>query len=224
MDLQSSTTTLTTSPSLSAMPSPMTPFTRNRPRVRKSTLIIRMVSTRNSIILEHNEEKSGYNGNEMKLNKNQNKMEEFDCELCGRTVHKNETTLVDSRYNDQEKVRICEVCLYESDTDSEDETSGDNCDALIDIMHSGPTSVMPSETKLLQCRSDSNENQLGNIQRKMQEMENCVNMLVQKVNENNDNNLQKDKDFKQELVRLQQKMQELFQCQKEYYLINSTHL
>eukprot|EP00483_Globobulimina_turgida_P007998 UN08014 len=81
-------------------------------------------------------------------------------------------------------------------------------------MHSGPASIMPSimpsETKLVQYPSNSNESQLGNIQRKMQEMENSVNMLVKQLNENTDNK-QKDKHFKQELVRLQQKMQELFQ-------------
>ena len=49
---------------------------------------------------------------------------EIICELCGRSVQHKDSKLVDSKDDEDEKVRICEVCLYETDSE-EDEMEED---------------------------------------------------------------------------------------------------
>ncbi len=140
--------------------------------------------------------------------------EDFNCELCGRTVKKKDTSLVERVRNENEKVRICEVCLYETDSeDDSNEMTAYNSVEMMNFMHSQPTSIIHSRDGSPNANNDEfmfdTQIQLGNVQQKVQEMENSVNIMLSKLG--NENNNMNNKKFKQELIRLQQKMQKLFQ-------------
>eukprot|EP01084_Bolivina_argentea_P212135 360661_1 len=105
---------------------------QNRAKVTKCKSIRKIVTQRNLLANFPKESDSEIETEEDFDNGSDGTEQYFDCELCGKTVNKKETTMVDSRNNNRNKVRICEVCLYE--TDSEDENDSDETE-LIDIMY-----------------------------------------------------------------------------------------
>ena len=210
----------------SSIPSSNSPMVKHRPKVRKSTTLLKLISKRDlgfddaelvdntiqnksrgsvnnlsSLAKDINDTPSGTgyaSDNEEdseQLIENQNEDEnddECNCELCGRVVPIINTSLVDSRVSPDEKIRICEVCLYE--TDSEDETTADES-GFMDVMHN----AMQSENNEQNVDID---NVLNNAKQKSKEMSDTINNLLTNLNDNNN--------IKEQLIKLQSDMKQLF--------------
>ena len=183
--------------------SPMSPRRMQRPRVTRSKLLLRTLSLRNTLETSPNASNaSGYaSDNEEEEEEESDKLlveskqedealaDLFSCELCGRSVPTSDTTLVESRQNEEEKVRICEVCLYE--TDSEDEHEEEH-DELLDGFHADVHAAIPAPTTPLQKPDDAM-------------------MVVKSINNLLDGLNLKNNSAKQELLKIQQRMQKLLQ-------------
>jgi len=131
--------------------------------------------------------------------------DEFACELCGRTVPKSQTTLVDSTSSSGDKVRICEVCLYESD--SEEETTPDaHTGAYMEPMYTVPGSATQTpSTKLFANENGSFNNEyldVNALAAKTKAMSKSIHRLVQTMGD--------DSSVTQELMKLQKDMDGLF--------------
>lgn len=143
------------------------------------------------------------------------KEDEVNCELCGRVVPIKNTSLVDSRVSPNEKIRICEVCLYE--TDSEDETTADES-GFMDVMNGALQSVRSAVSdKILpsiMTNMDNDQNNdnlntnttydyvLNNAKQKSKEMSESITNLLSNLNDNNN--------IKDQLIKLQSDMKQLF--------------
>jgi len=141
--------------------------------------------------------KINHNKDAEKKTDNDDNNDDFNCELCGRVVPKANTSLVDSVINENDKIRICEVCLYESD--SEEDTTADES-GFLEAMESGPQSIV-------QTRSTSPERvgsieQLNDVKAKTSKMSQSISNLLSHLDTNGD--------IKQELIRIQQDMKQLF--------------
>eukprot|EP00485_Elphidium_margaritaceum_P004903 CAMPEP_0202689782 /NCGR_PEP_ID=MMETSP1385-20130828/4968_1 /ASSEMBLY_ACC=CAM_ASM_000861 /TAXON_ID=933848 /ORGANISM="Elphidium margaritaceum" /LENGTH=617 /DNA_ID=CAMNT_0049344969 /DNA_START=42 /DNA_END=1895 /DNA_ORIENTATION=+ len=116
---------------------------------------------------------------------------DFSCQLCGRTVNRADTTLVDNGDADNEKIRICEVCLYESDSDND--TGADASQFIhIEAAMNGPPAPMVAQ------RSDED---LDMARRKTQQIRNYLSSLIDEMS--SDKNA-KAEDLRPELMKLQQ--------------------
>lgn len=242
----------------SSVPASVSPMIKRRPKVRKSTLLLKIISKRdlntNPVDTQDKSREStsnlnqldapssgqttasgsGYNSDneeedsqliqisdhtqQFKRNKiNHNTDDEnktnndidddnvedkdnnndFNCELCGRVVPKANTSLVDSLTNPDEKIRICEVCLYESD--SEEDTTADES-GFLEAMDSRPQSIIASQ--------NGSPDRSGNVEQ-MNEVKSRTRAMSQSIS-NLLNHLDNTGDIKQELMKLQIDMKQLF--------------
>eukprot|EP01084_Bolivina_argentea_P089824 161977_1 len=245
LHVDASKTTPTPSPNM-AIASPPQSCPTPKHSVRKSNVLHRLISSRLMFGLKMKRQESdstvddhdaGYHTDNESSSESRNHLdaggdttdyktsademdeEEFDCEVCGRKVLKGDTYLVENRRDSKDEVRICEICLYE--TDSEDDGYAENDLQFNNVMQNVPelgTPAIPSHDSPRTVPVGNGNgatygfehaNTMNALKLKTDEIAMSIGLLVEELNATNKPRKSKEKHVQQELVRLQRKMQQL---------------